>query len=247
MSRNRGITVYTIAKLLLVVITMFTISCITIPYKRVASSPSRTYEVRLGEEIESETSGDPWPYKVFLSVSKHGRLTIDKELIYSNDSWDLRFGDICPEYTWVSDNILRLGGKHTLPESSCDVITVRNQTASDITYLMLTGMMRKPGEVFLLLDLQPSSTVKLHAQPQTDKIADMSGLSCHLQFADGREIPTTVMNFYIHEVYKGPARYCLTIKDNEIIIRSEDFEGIKFVSGNEVRIPKVSNCAPQSP
>ncbi len=235
---------YAIAKLLLVTTTVFMASCIKIPYKLVTSSPSSTYEVRLGEEIRPEDSGDPWPYKVFLSVSKHGRSVIDRELVYSNDSWDLRFGDICPQHTWVSENVLRLGGEHTLPESSCDVITVRNQTANDITYLMLSGMVRRPGEKFLLLDVPPSSTIKLYAQPQTDKVGDTSGFSCHLQFADGREIPTTGMGFRIRGVYKGPARYCLTIKDNEVIIRSEDFEGVEFVSGNEVRIPKISSCAP---
>jgi hypothetical protein len=125
-----------VARLLFIAITMLTTSCIAIPYKLVTSSPSRTYEVRLGEEIKSEASGDPWPYKVFLSISKHGRLTLDKELIYSNDDWDLRFGDICSEYIWVSDDILRLGGKNMLPESSRDVITVWNQTKKEITYLI---------------------------------------------------------------------------------------------------------------
>lgn len=75
---------YIVARLLLAAMAILTTSCITIPYKLVESSPSRTYEVRLGEEIEPAASGDPWPYKVFLSISKHGRSVIDRELVYPN-------------------------------------------------------------------------------------------------------------------------------------------------------------------
>lgn len=212
-------------------------------YDVVTSSPLGTYKVRLYEVNESTGNEDPWPYKVFLDVTKLTEKVVSGELVSVSEGWGGRFKGAYPTYSWVSENVLRLGGTDAIPESLCDTVDIHNSTLRTITYIMVSGRKRRPGEKFLVLNLMPNSTVSLKAQPQTDQGADMSWIAGQVKFADGKSIPTTGANFEVSGLYKGPSRYCLVIKDSEVVIRSIDFEGIKFQAGSRVSTPKVADCS----
>jgi hypothetical protein len=168
---------------------------------------------------------------------------INGDLVSVSDGWELRFGDKYPAQHWVAEDILRLGGAEIIPQAKCDVLNVRNDTATPIAYLIISSRNGKPSEKFLVLDLQPQSTITLYAQPQTDQGADMSWIMCQTKFADGREIPAVGMNFAIAGLYKGPAHYCLIVEDGKVVIKSKEFEGVEFSSGNRVTIPKAVDCS----
>lgn len=216
---------------------LFAISCLTRSYAFTTTSPRRTYTVNLTERQSNSGSKEPYRYSIGLKVMKQEEVVVDEPRFSGRDEFDRRFGDEYQESEWLSENVLRLGSKQSQTQGTKDIIYVRNGTSQNIAYLMIKGK----SELFLTFDLQPNSDLKLYAMPQTDKDADMSWIGYGGQFSDGRNITTGGMNFDIRGKYNNPAYYCVVINQDQVVINSRDFEGIRF-AGGEKRFPKDMNC-----
>jgi len=78
-------------------------------------------------------------------------------------------------------------------------------------------------ECFFILNLQPQSSVQLLALPQW-QWGDGSWISARVRFDDGTLIYGG-QNFRFGSSGKGPGHYCLTVKNEEAVIQSREFEG----------------------
>ena len=139
------------------------------------------------------------------------RLTFQGNVLYQQKNGDRKI---------TSHNILRLGSKNRLPQAQCDKVFVYNETANIVTYLQFNGAAY---EEFLLFDLEPHSSAKVYAQPQTDEMADTSWIGSEGKFDNGSKIFGDG-EFWIYKLYNGTAHYRLTIKDNKIIVTSREFK-----------------------
>lgn len=216
---------------------LFAISCQTKPYTLTTTSPNHTYTVQFVERLNPP--GHPYDnHVVGFKVFSDGQQIVDEPRFSAGDDFDQRFGAAHPEHIWITDNLLRLGKRPLATQMQYDEVLIRNNATKAVTYLSInTG-----SDMFLLFDLQPDVTTKLSIQPQTDQEADMSWIGYGGQFADGKQIKASGLNFKIQGKYHSQGHYCVTIKDNEVIVRSSDFEGISFLYGVERRIPIASNC-----
>jgi len=211
-------------------------SCRTKLFKLSTDSPNRTYSVSLVEHLNPP--GEPYNYMVGLKIFKGGQLIVDVPRFSGGDDFDRRFGDEYSESLWLSENLLRLGSGPKCPVEQCDRILVSNETTKLVVYFMVESR----SEMFLILELNPQSTIRLYAQPQTDQGADLSWIGYAGQFDDKTSIPGDGMSFRIRGKYKGVANYCITIRDGAVIVNSADFEGVKFLSGVEKTTPKATDC-----
>jgi len=188
------------------------------PYKTV--SPNGIYTVQFQERPRG------WPsmthYDIYISCFRDGQPLIEDIVLIGPGTFNRkRFRDKYQDVSWESDNILRLGGKDRLPQSQCDVYLISNNTNKVVSYLRVNG---KWDERFIVFDLQPQSVIKLYPQPQTDQDADLSWVGAEVRFADGGKAYGGA-DFQIRDLYKGPAHYCLSIKEKQILIMSREFEG----------------------
>ncbi len=228
-----------------VVFPVITSSCffdsVSSPFNLKTKSPKDTYTVQLKETIKdaAPTPSDPYSHKVHFSVSKKEQAVVSG-VLYNGDDFDSQFLKKYPKHTWVSDNILKFGGESIASE--CDEVLVYNASAKAISFLQIfTGR----NEMFLLLELQPKSSTKLCTLPQTDQGADLSWIGFGGQLASEQETFNGGVNFNIRGKYTKPARYCVTIKDDDVEVRSQEFEGFKLgASGGEIKVPKSSDCEP---
>jgi hypothetical protein len=152
---------------------------------------------------------------------------------------DQRFSQLFPKWDWISNSAIKFGRKDAGPQTWQDELTIANETNRVVTYL---NVRVGKDEMFLLLELQPGSVVKLPVQPQTNKNADLSWVWCSGKSEPGTNLPEAGTNFNIRGKYSGPAHYCIEIKDDGASIGSREFEGYKSdISGNGVAIPRVLN------
>lgn len=211
-------------------------NCQTKLFSLHTTSPNNTYTVNLIEQINPP--GELYNYMVGLTMFKGNQLIVDYPRFSGRDGFDRRFGDEYPESFWLAENLLRLGSNPIYPAEHCDQIFVRNETSKLISYFMV----RAKSEMFLILELNPQSAVKLYAQPQADQGADISWIGYAGQFNDNIPISSGGMSFRIPRKYVRAAHYCIKIGDEAVTITSSDFEGIKISSGTEITTPKATDC-----
>ena len=195
------------------------------PTELTTSSPNKLYKVHMKEKEESGTD-----YIVKFSVEKQGRMLIEDKIFHRDSGEFIGTG---LKTNWLSENVLTFGWLNSSEQP--DEISVVNQTDKVIRYLKVTA-----GDRFLLLELQPYSKTQLLAYPQTDKTADISWIGGIGMYDDGQMIPAWGMNFRIRGKYISPARYCVLIKENEVVVQSKDFEG--FLHNRDVQEAKNPSC-----
>jgi hypothetical protein len=176
---------------------------------------------------------------VSLKVYSGGQLIAEEPRFSGGSDFDQRFGEAHPEHNWVTDNLLRLGKKPLTVKTKYDEILIRNNAAATIAYLMINA----GSDLFLLFDLHSNATTKVIMQSQTAQGADSSWMGYAGQFANGKRIKASGLTFDVKDKYRPAARYCITIRDDEVVVRGRDFEGISFQGGIERRIPVASDCS----
>jgi hypothetical protein len=205
-------------------------------------SPNLTYKIHLKEQtnISHKPFNGQDNHQVVFSVLKNGEQIIENEDLYGGDIYDDRFTVLFPEHEWIADSVIRFGNKNSPSSTQHDEISISNSTEKVIAYLRVRA---GKGEMFLLFDLQPKSVIRLNTKPQTDRGEDLSWVDCKGKFNDGERISEEGANFKVRGKYQGTAHYCISINNNGLDIKSQEFEGFKSsVSGAETEIPKAANC-----
>lgn len=199
-------------------------------------SPLGRYKIELAEQLEPVKPGEI--AFVVLSVSKGSTLlTVEQRFAYQEDS-GVEFFSKYPRGEWVAENILRLIPLTEVPIEFTDIVTVTNKTPSRLEHITINGN----AEMFLILELEPNSSVKLLLRPQTDKDRDTSWIGVAGKFLDGPKLEPGGMNFDIHNKYIRQSHYCVSIVQNSVNVTSKEYEGIKHENGIEIRQPRSLSC-----
>lgn len=206
------------------------------------TSPDQTYTVELKEQVK-ELSAPPSGeaiHTVWMNVLKERQLIIKDAPLYGGDGYDDRFQDLFPKYEWISNSTIRFANEASNPDSPHDEINIYNETNKGISYL---NVLVEKGEMFVLIDVQPKSITRLIVHPQTDRGRDYSWIHSTGIFKDGGNIPEYGVNFKVRGLDKGPAHYCIDIKDSGLNIMSEEFEGYGHdTAGVETRVTGTGKC-----
>ena len=215
------------------------------PFKFDTRSPNSIYSVQIERRQHKPTKQESYSWDLILSVSKQGQSLMSNTQVDDGDVSTHLTLPKYPELNWVSENVFRLGEKNALPELQCDMLFVHNSTEKTVQHLIVEGHY---SEAFFVIDLQPGASVTLYAQPQTDKGQDRSEMAAHGQLVDGKKFNGYV-SFEIRGLYKAPAHYCLTIQDDEVTIRSHEFEGSKqeFSKENLKKLKEVAEQFSKNP
>lgn len=204
------------------------------PSEITAVSPANTYSVSLREDASDAINFD---YGMRFTVIKNESPLVENESLYTGSS---PFFNLYPKHAWIDENVLWFGGHDLTPSMRRDEISVINETNSVISYLNVTASDR-----FLLLEVQPHTSTRLLARPQTDQTANGSWISCFGKFADGRNI-NEGRNFSIRGQYVSPAHYCIFVREEGVVIQSREFEGFEIDSAGEVvPLPEAKNLSCQ--
>jgi hypothetical protein len=190
------------------------------PFKIVSSPPQQTYAVTVERKKLEVNRENPWSWKIYLSYASQGQQVLNEVEVDAGDSSNSPYWDERPQLNWIYENTFRLDDTASLPESESDVLFVRNDSKSAISYLYVNG---EANERFFILNLEPQAFMKLYARPQW-KRGDSSWISANGRFIDGGKVYSG-KNFRIPRSAKGQGRYCLSVKENAITIVSRDFEG----------------------
>jgi hypothetical protein len=190
------------------------------PFKIISSPPQQTYAVTVERKKLEVNKENPWSWKIYLSYASQGQQVSNEVEVDAGDSSSSPYWDKSPQLNWIYENTFRLDDTASLPESESDVLFVRNDSKSAISYLYVNG---EANERFFILNLEPQSSVKLCARPQW-KRGDSSWISTSGRFINGGKVYGG-KNFSMPPSAKGPGRYCLSVKENVITVVSRDFEG----------------------
>ena len=197
------------------------------PTELTTTSPNKTYRVHMQDR---EAVG--FEHVVHFNVAKNEQPLIENEIFYS-DSSEFIYPEL--KYSWAGENVLRFGELDSSVKP--DEVSITNQTDKIVRYLKIDA-----GNSYLLLELQPQTTIRLGDRPQTDKRADMSWLGGFGKFVDGRSFSNWGMNFHISGKYTSPAHYCVFIRERDVIVQSKEFEGFGTdKSGEIVEVPKAKS------
>ena len=191
------------------------------------TSPNKTYEIRLKEQIHFENSfmtcyGD---HKVIMNVTKNNQPFVSDEVIDSGDGMDGRFAEV--NAFWFAENVLSFSGQPKNYENHSekpDEIKVINQTDKVIKNLNVEG-----GGRFVVFDLMPNSEVVLQTSSQTPtgKFQSLSWISCLGRFADGEKLSSAGENFKVGGKNISTTHYSIIIKDSGVEIESADFKKLE--------------------
>lgn len=215
--------------ILFLVTILFLQSCGGKLYNLATTSPGKTYSLRLTEKETEYSPQNLWPYKVFLTLEKNGHTIVSDSIIHSGDDLDERYGNVASEAEWISEKVLRLSYRKISAEQPHDSIEVHNNSGQSLSYVLIhwTVSYPNPNEKFLLIDVQPNEKVRLQVTSDLEGRADMSWLSCLTRFEDGKELGKAGKDFRITGKPKSPSKYFVTIKPNEALIESQDYQPFK--------------------
>lgn len=202
------------------------------------SSPSNTYIIHLDEHADRyllpiHLDSRRFPSEVRFNAFKGERPLAQNEMLWDDSSGGARFFDSY-KYHWISDSVLKFGWDESVPQSKIDEVVVSNDTNQPINQLVVNA-----SEYFLILDLPPKSSVKLSAYPQSW----LSWVSCKGSFASGKSIPFDGVNFFIRDNRESHVsqHYCISIREDELLIQSQEIEGYKEENGVKTAVPECSN------
>jgi hypothetical protein len=193
------------------------------PFRIVSSSPLQTYAITVERKQREYTREDWTTWKIYLSYASQGQQVLNEVEVAAGDSSTGPYYRDNPQLNWVYENTFRLDDVASLPEAESDVLFVRNDSASALSYLSVSG---DAGEWFFILNLAPQASLKLYARPQWKRV-EYSIVYASGRFISGGEV-YGVQSFKIPHSAKGPGRYCLSVKENAIALVSRDFEGFEL-------------------
>jgi hypothetical protein len=115
---------------------------------RITASSNHKYKVEITERqffVE---------HAAYLNAYRDGGRFVNRKLLFTGDFLDERFQEIYSEYTWLSENVLRIS-ESGVAEQTCEII-VANESASTVSYLLLETMYSKA----IIFDLAEGATVQ---------------------------------------------------------------------------------------
>jgi hypothetical protein len=125
------------------------------------------WEKGISERTVRITASSKYKYKVeiierqffvehaaYLNAYRDGGRFVSRKLLFTGDFMDGGFHEIYGDYTWLSENILRIG-ENAAAEQTCEII-VANESASTVSYLLLETM----GNKAIIFDLAQDATVQ---------------------------------------------------------------------------------------
>jgi len=193
------------------------------PFKIISSPPQQTYAVTVERKKLEVNEENPWSWKIYLGYASQGQQVLNEVEVDVGDSSSAPYWDKSPQLNWIYENTFRLDDTASMPESESDVLFVRNDSASALSYLYVNG---EANERFFILNLEPQASLKLYARPQWER-GDSCWFSGSGRFINGGKVDGG-KNFRISPSAKGPGRYCLSVKENAITVVSRDFEGYEL-------------------
>jgi hypothetical protein len=166
---------------------------------------------------------------VFLELEKNGQVIVNNAILYSGDEWDARFGNIASEAEWISEKVVRFGREKANATRPYDWIEFHNDSGQTLIYVLISWTVSNPNpnERFLLLDVKPDEKIRVQVTSQVDTGADLSDIGCLGRFEDGKDLSMVTKNFRIVGKYKSPSHYFITVKGNETLIESQEYQPIK--------------------
>jgi len=134
------------------------------PFKIVSSSPKQTHSVTIERKQRKPTKEDWTSWKIYLTCyASQGQPALNEVEVAAGDSSTGPHYRKNPRLNWVYENTFRLDDSASLPESKSDVLFVRNDSESELSYLIVSGDV---GEWFYILNLPPRTSMNLYALPQ---------------------------------------------------------------------------------
>lgn len=185
-------------------------------YKLVTVSPNNTYLVEIVES-DSEEYGDMAYWKAF----RQSEQIVGKGTIY-NASPPPQFSETYTHHRWLAENQLWLGKEDDPPSKIQDEVIVTNEIALPIASLLITNIRQQS---IIAFDLQANSTTKIYAQQLLSTSAKNISFDVVCRLPNGKEIVSQPTHFPNLERYIGPLHFCLTIREDQIIIASGELEG----------------------
>jgi hypothetical protein len=169
-----------------------------------SSSPKNRYVVR----IDQRRMFPGIERYVYLNASRDGKPFLTGKLLYTGDFLDNEFRDLYPNYSWLSESILKIGQ----PDSQqSDTLHITNNS-TQLKYLLIETYENK----FVLFDLEPG------------RVADLpfhyyGRLSCQGEFAEtGRRFGDAVELPDTHEsTLSSPTTFTVALASDGVKIASQ--------------------------
>lgn len=189
-------------------------------------SPDKQYRVYLTEIHSKVSEQDPWPYKVLMKLEKKRELLLQNEILDHYDDGDIGLGQFVKNSEWVSNNVLWLGDGSIQNKQKYDWIEVSNNSNNTLSYASIPRR-SGPCEVFLIFELKPQEKVKLKVIAETDEGKDYTWVSFLGKFKGQKSSSFgNGKNFKIKGVYKSPSHYYITVNDNNVEIKSQEYDPV---------------------
>jgi hypothetical protein len=189
------------------------------PFKIVSLSPQRAYAITVERKRREPDERDWTSWKIYFGYASQGRRALNDVMVADGDSSSGPGYPKNPQLNWVYENTFRLSNGSSLPESTSNLLLVRNDSANALSYLIVRGGW---GEWFYILNLASHASLKLYALPDGASGA-LSWTSADGQFINGRNVGKE-QSFKIPPSATGPGCYCLSVKEDGITIVSRDFD-----------------------
>jgi hypothetical protein len=217
---NRKLTVISLAAgaLLLMIGVGFSLSGQNLSY---TVSPNRKYKV----EITQKRDAAGIERYVYLNAYRNGEQFVRSKLIYTGDTLDNDFRDLYPNYSWISQSVLKLGRK--VDETQSNRLHIRNESSKRISYLLIETYLDK----YVLFDVAPKSTLNL-------KFHFLGQLSCQGEFVESKQRFGTAVRLASDAENEVHGNFSVGIKETNATIKSRSLK-LKTVTCCAVDRPNI--------
>ena len=192
-------------------------------------SPISPYEIRL-EEDKSPIHLLLFFSDIKFSAYKNDELMVRSEYLAGYDDFPSRFLTQFPEYGWAEDTVLEFRRKRLEQNDDIDKIFVTNTSGKHVRYLRITA-----GDMFLVLDIKPNQGFSLEVSHQSGP----SWIQAAGMLDDGTPINSVGSNFLHPDDQRRPVRYCVSVTNTGLEIRSPSMEGW---NSNKPGTPESPEC-----
>lgn len=203
------------------------------------TSPTGKYKfhfeaVRRGNMFSLNSQG----YNSYYSFYQENHAIFENHVFLEHEFRYRSFEDMFPYLQWVADNILRMGSKEQLTEAPHDEVKISNDTEMIVPLLIIRAA---PYETFLVTNLHPRQQIQIYVPSQANQ--DYSWVEAAIDSQTGVRV-SGGQNFRILGQQNGIAHYCLSIREREIVVSSQEFNGVETLPGDKKKItPK--GCPPR--
>lgn len=177
------------------------------PFQLISESPSRTYSVHLQEKCESG-----YDYWIGAKISEGGQLFAEEPRFAVRSYDDGRpFDSQFRYFGWAAESVFRAGYNESNSAANNETVLVRNDSDKVLSEIVVGGY----GELLLVLDIQPKSSVTLLRKHHIDVDANAIWVAGG-QFQDGQRLSETYQRF--KENNEATLKFCIEVTDSNVVI-----------------------------